>query len=192
MTPAVLAVVAALGAGVWWLWPTLAGPSHRTEVLVVGNGDLASAGPMLERRLREVGFAVVTEPTVADWCSAQGAIPTWVSDLQPGVVVLGIGDLGGCGDDPLAAVFDGLAHTDVVVVSEPGNAAVRVVAVAQARRLTLVDPVRLLGVGPSSSQPCQSWDVDCPLGTVEVRDGAARLTAAGAERLARMIVAEIP
>ena len=42
--------LAAVVAGVWWLWPTLTDAEHDVDVLVVGDGMLAEARRSIELR----------------------------------------------------------------------------------------------------------------------------------------------
>jgi hypothetical protein len=190
-TPAAGAPVLGVGAVVLWaLWPTLRGPERGTDVFVIGSGDVAASTEPLERRVREAGFTIRTQ-TAPDWCVAASSVAARVAEIRPEYVVIGIADVGGCPGEPVGTTLAALHDVRVVVVAEPGDAAVTTRAAAEARGITIADPTRLLGTDAPSIQPCQWWDVSCPTGSVEVRDGEGRLTAAGAERLARVVAAEI-
>jgi hypothetical protein len=57
----------------------------------------------------------------------------------------------------------------------------------------LVDPTRFVGDQLSAtSMPCQWWESCTADGTVVVRDPAGALTPEGGDRVARIIVAELP
>jgi hypothetical protein len=195
---AIAALVAAgvLGALAWWWWPAASGRGNGTDVVVIGAGDVAAASGDLVARLREHGLSVdVAAAGPADWCTAAANIANAgnAAALIAGrrVVVIGFPALGPCDGDPVGATLDRLAGVDVVVVAQPGPASDAVRLATAARDVLLVDPAQLLGNDvPGARLACQWWD-DCADGFVVARAADGSLTAAGSQRVARAIAADI-
>jgi hypothetical protein len=77
------------------------------------------------------------------------------------------------------------------IVVQPGRSGIE--AAADSGDATLVDPTRYVGgLLTEAALPCQWWDACAINGTVEVRNADGSLTEAGSDRVARMIVAELP
>jgi hypothetical protein len=186
----VVAVVAFLA---WWWWPVLTSDDG-LDVLVIGSGDVSASSIALEQRLREQGHVVRVEELDGDWCAAAGTVPGLVRAYEPRLVIIGMRDLGTCAGDPVRETLAALDGVDVIAVAQPGSAATALADAARAEGITLADPARLMGSNSAGEElACQWWDSTwCRDGVVQVRDLAGRLTRAGTERVARVVVAEIP
>lgn len=187
---------AAVIAVLWWWWPTLARDPERTDVLVVGDGQLAQARDPIERRLRERGLSVAWRDAGGTWCEAVEVATAARAELEPDVVVLSVrDDASACAE---LVELHKAALGELVLVIQPGPPGEgQPVEVQQRLRAitagaVLADPTNLLGTEGARRLPCQWWD-DCePDGTVSVRDDSGSLTPAGGERVARVIAAVVP
>jgi hypothetical protein len=180
-----LVTVAALVAGMWWLWPTVSGSEGDVDVLVVGDGVLAEARRSIELRIREDGWSVDWLES-SDWCDEIDALATVVDDTEPARVVVAFDGQTACIDAAAAAIMgaDGVA----VVVAGAGPDPSTVAAAG----FRTVDPTRLIGApGGTVTLPCEWWEQPCaPRGTT-VRDVDGALTETGGERLARVLAATL-
>jgi hypothetical protein len=177
--------VAVVVAGVWWIWPTLTDAEHDVDVLVVGDGMLAEARRSIELRVREEGLSVEWFES-SGWCDDIGRLASVVDDVEPARVVVAFDGSAACVDDAASVI----GSTDGVAVVVPGAGPDP--ATVAAAGFHTVDPTRLIGApGGLVELPCEWWEQSCvPTGTpVRGPDGA--LTEAGAERLARMVVASL-
>ncbi len=195
--------VVVVGVVLWWWWPSLARDPARTDVVVVGDGQLADARDPIERRLRQRGLSVESVDGAPSWCSAIDAARAAIERLDPDVVVLSVR-----GDDPdcpeMAAggaawedLAGRLSPAELVLVVQPGPqglgqpTAVQDV-VRSGTEWIVADPTPLLGTEGAADLTCQWWDDCTPAGTVTVREGSGALTTAGGERVARVIAAVVP
>jgi hypothetical protein len=175
-----LGLVVIVVAG-WWLWPTIDGRGDDIDVLVVGDGVLATARRSIELRVREAGLSVEWHAT-QQWCDDVGALAEVVDTVDPGRIVVPLTETRACLDSAAVAIRD----TDrlVVVVSDGGHA----MAAVAASGYDVVDATRLIGAGGGPvTMPCEWWEQPCPPQGVAVRAADGTLTEAGGERLARVV-----
>ena len=179
-----LLTLAAVVAGVWWLWPTLTGADHDVDVLVVGDGMLAEARRPIEQRIREEGLFVEWYE-VSGWCDEIDRLATAVDDIEPARVVVAFDATAACVDAAATAI--GRAGGLAVVVPGAGPEPTTVAAAG----FHTVDPTRLIGAAGPVELPCEWWEQTCqPTGTA-VRGADGGLTEAGGERLARVVAASL-
>jgi hypothetical protein len=176
----------------WWVWPTWSGADDQLDVLV--TGDAFVAGPdatrSLDLRVREDG-RTIDHVTFADWCAAADGITSVVTDRRPLTIVATFADDGGCGDGAARfAAAVGATGRELVIVQQPGTPSATTPAPSG---VDVVDPSPLLGPElAATSLRCQWWEAECgDDGKIAVRDIDGSLTAAGAERLGRFVVAAL-
>jgi hypothetical protein len=185
----IAAVVVALALLVWWQFPTLAGHGGRTDVLIMSDGFLRGHDRPVTFRIHEDGYSLAWGADVADWCSVPTALKAAVAQFHPTTVVLSYGITGTCGADAQRRAVQSAGDRAVVIVRQPGAAA----EPTSDAGATVVDPARLVGeTAAATSMPCQWWESCGSNGTVEVRDARGELTVEGADRVARMLVAQLP
>jgi hypothetical protein len=195
----VVAAVALLA----WLWPGIARDGGDVDVLVVGDGAVATGSDAIQRNLRERGLRVEVA-TLATPCEAAPVL----QDTKASVVVLSfLHSGGGCaaGDDTQRAWDEArraAPHARVVLLVQPGpapsgqDADVRAAidALEPHRDVIVANPATLLGEGQGSParMACEWWD-DCePDGFATVRRPDGSLAPAGDQRLARVLVGAMP
>jgi hypothetical protein len=177
-------VLAAVVAGVWWLWPTLTGADDDVDVLVVGDGMLADARRPIELRIREEGFTVEWREATG-LCDDIGALATLIEATDPGRVVVALDDRPACPEAAITAMR-GAERLVVVAGGGPDPA-----SLAEAG-FDIVDPTRLLGApGGPVTMPCEWWEQPCPPEGTVVRGADGGLTEAGGGRLARVLAAAL-
>jgi hypothetical protein len=180
-------LVAVVGT-IWWQYPALADQGARTDVLIVDDGFLSASERPVTYRIHEDGRSLAWAATVHDWCSVPPVLRGAVEREQPTIIVISVGLVGPCGGDPVGQAIAAAGGRTVVVIREPGGD-----DVAFDPGPVLVDPTPLVGrSSTSTSMPCQWWDSCDASGQVRVRDAKGALTAAGADRVARMLVAQLP
>ena len=191
-SPANIVLALALVAGlVWWQWPTIRGRDARTDVVLLSDGFLTSTERPVTYRIHEDGRTLRWDDAATSWCDAAEAVRDAVERFDPGALVLSFADSTGCDAAAVAAAVRAAGGHRVVVVAQPGRTAVE--AAAGPAGATLVDPSRFIGDEPvATAMPCQWWDSCTADGTVPVRNADGSLTAEGGDRVARMIVAELP
>lgn len=181
----VVAVVTLLVVA-WWVWPALT-RDDRPDVLVLADGMLAGGERAVELRVREDGRTVRWAPFEATWCAHPGQLADLVAGLDPARVVLAPATIDPACLAELAVVLRG--H-DPVLVAQPaaaGDPAVPAVA-----GLLLLDPTVLVGLpGDDPRRPCEWWEACDGDGRIAVREPSGELTAAGQERVARLVVAAL-
>jgi hypothetical protein len=183
----VLAVVVGL---LWWQWPTIAGHDARTDVVLLTDGFLTSTELPVTNRIHEDGRSLRWEVGATSWCEAAGAVARAVDQFDPAALVLSFADATGCDPTALTDAVRAANGHSVVIVAQPGRSGIE--AVADRAGATVIDPTRYIGDQLTAiSLPCQWWDV-CTEGTIAVRAPGGELTTAGVDRVARMIVAELP
>ena len=182
--------IAAVVVGVWWLWPSLTGADDDVDVLVVADGMLADARRPIEQRVREAGLSIEWYEA-SDWCDDVGRLASVIDDTEPERVVVTFDDgTPSTGNECSAAAAAAFGDTDTVVILEPGIGPDPTTLTAAG--YDTIDATRLIGAsGGAVTLPCEWWEQPCvPEGTV-VRDSDGRLTEAGGERLARVLVAAL-
>lgn len=201
----VLAVsVVIVVAVAWWWWPTLRADPERLDVLIVADGQLREAADPVARRVRELGLSVRESVAPGSWCDAVNLVAAERAERSPRRIVVSVRAA-----DPSCTGFDGLdgegwerlrdvaGDAGLVLVVQPGPAPLGqpsgvLGALRQGEGWVLADPSVLLGELGEERMPCQWWD-DCEAdGAVAVRDETGSLTAAGGERVARVLAAVLP
>ena len=184
---AILAIVVAL---LWWQWPTLAGHDKRTDVVLITDGFLSSSQLPVTNRIHEDGRSLLWAEDATSWCNAPDAVSRAVEQFDPAAVVLSFSDAAGCEATAVTDAVHAANGHSVVIVAQPGRSGIE--AAGKSAGATLIDPTRYIGDQPmATSMPCQWWDI-CTEGSVPVRTADGELTAEGSDRVARMIVAELP
>ncbi|MEP7113484.1 MAG: hypothetical protein ABI862_09485 [Ilumatobacteraceae bacterium] len=183
----ILAVVVAL---LWWQWPTIARHDARTDVVLLTDGFLTSTQLPVTNRIHEDGRSLRWDTDATSWCDAADAVRRAVDQFDPAALVLSFADATGCDATALEAAVHAAKGHSVVIVAQPGRSGIE--AVGDHTGATVIDPARYIGDQLAAiSLPCQWWDL-CTEGTIAVRAPGGDLTAAGVDRVARMIVAELP
>ena len=190
-SPAKLVVVLAVVAGLlWWQWPTIAGHGKRTDVVLLTDGFLTSTELPVTNRIHEDGRSLRWDDTATSWCNAADAVRHAVDDFDPAAIVLSFSDATGCDATAVTNAVHAANGHSVVIVAQPGRSGIE--AVTDRAGATLIDPTRYIGDQlTATSLPCQWWET-CTDGTVAVRTADGALTAEGSDRVARLIVAELP
>jgi hypothetical protein len=186
-----MAVVAVAVAVVWWQWPTITSQDERTDVVLLTDGFLTSTERPVTYRIREDGRSLRWDAEATSWCSAADAVGRIEAEYKPAAFVLSFGDATGC---DAAAVINAVkaarGHT-VLIVTQPGRSGIE--TAGEQDGATLIDPSRFVGGHlTATSMPCQWWETCTADGTIAVRTAGGSLTAEGGDRIARMIVAELP
>jgi hypothetical protein len=182
----------ALVAGlVWWQWPTIDGQDARTDVVLVTDGFLSSTELPVVNRIHEDGRSLQWDKAETSWCNAADAVSRAVDQFDPAAVVLSFSDATGCDATAVTDAVRAARGHSVVIVTQPGRSGIE--AAGTRAGATLIDPTRYIGDQiTATSLPCQWWDICTADGTVPVRTADGDLTAEGGDRVARMIVAELP
>jgi len=157
-----------------------------SDVAAVGDDSFADVRPALGSQLRDRGRGFVDLAPVQDWCGLAAGLPgTEIADAVD-LLVIAVAERGECTADPVAAVLGHLERRGIepVVVVLPGQQPPTV-------DVWLVLTQQLLGAPDVTNMPCQWWDDCAAEGTVQVRSAAGDLSAAGADRVARMVAAAI-
>lgn len=175
----------------WWQWPTLDHQDKRTDVVLVTDRFLASTELPLTNRIHEDGRTLRWDTAATTWCNAADAVSAAVEQFDPAAVVLSFGDASGCGGSAVTDAVRAARGHSVVIVAQPGGSGLETVTDRAGAKL--VDPSPFIGDQlAATSLPCQWWETCTPDGTVAVRTADGGLTADGEDRVARMIVAELP
>jgi hypothetical protein len=183
--------VAAVAGLIWWQWPTIAGHDKRTDVVLITDGFLSSTQLPVTNRIHEDGRTLRwDEGAATSWCNAASAVSSAVDQFDPAAVVLSFSDATGCDATAVADAVRAANGHSVVIVAQPGGSGVE--TVGDDAGAAVIDPTRYIGDQPTAtSMPCQWWDI-CTDGSVPVRTADGQLTAEGSDRVARMIVAQLP
>lgn len=183
-----LVVVAAV---LWWQWPTIAGYDTRTDVVLLTDGFLSSTERPVTYRIHEDGRTVRWDAGATSWCGAADAVRRVDAEFDPAAIVLSFADATGCDATAVTAAVRAAHGHRVLVVTQPGRSGIE--AAADAAGATLIDPTRFIGDQPvATSMPCQWWESCTADGTIAVRTADGALTAEGGDRVARIIVSELP
>jgi hypothetical protein len=186
----VLSILAIVVGLVWWQWPTIARHDTRTDVVLLTDGFLTASELPVVNRIHEDGRSVQWDKGVTSWCNASDAVSRAVDEFDPAAVVLSFSDATGCDATAVADAVRAADGHSVVIVAQPGRSGIET---ADATGATLIDPTRYIGDQlVATSLPCQWWDICSADGTIEVRGADGELTAEGGDRVARLIVAELP
>lgn len=191
-SPAKIIVAAAVLAGVlWWQWPLIAGYDSRTDVVLVTDGFLASTERPVTYRIHEDGRSLRWDAEATSWCGAADAVRKIEASLDPAAIVLSFADATGCDATALTDAVRAAHGHRVLIVAQPGRSGIE--AAADRAGATLIDPTVFIGDQPiATSLPCQWWESCSADGTIPVRAADGSLTAEGGDRVARIIVAELP
>lgn len=204
-TAVVVALAALLGAVYWW-WPGIQGrgANHESDpaIVVVGGGQLERSSEKVLRRLREEGYSATWGGSPVDWCELADMLTTEATSASRALVMYAPPAMSDCApasavaDDIMADVEAKNVRGVLVVGLEEGDRDDPVVRSLIERGVTIVDPVSLIGEPTAVGErvDCLWWD-DCVFegqnpGYVIVRDDDG-LTAAGQQRVARLIVATV-
>jgi len=187
----VVLIVAVVAGLVWWQWPTIDNEDSRTDVVLLTDQFMTSAEQPVTYRIHEDGRSLIWDSGATSWCDAAQAVRKVAHDVDPAAIVLSFGTATGCDATAVADAVQAADGHRVVVVSQPGGSGVE--AAAGQAGATVIDPTRFIGDQPvATSMPCQWWDTCTADGTVPVRAADGALTPEGADRVGRMIVAELP
>ncbi|MGA0879125.1 MAG: hypothetical protein ACO3SP_08415 [Ilumatobacteraceae bacterium] len=184
VAPLLLASVCLVAVLAWW-WPGLTGQGARSEVTIIGTGEIAEAREVVSRRIREAGLSVRWEDSVTTWCEASELLEA----RETGVVVMAPDDLRPCTakGEPFDVGSIASRHLRrLVLVGLDPTSIVEDLEGAGARRVVTE---RLIGA-VDESMPCLWWD-DCPTSATVVTRTDGGLTDAGRQRLARLITARV-
>ena len=113
------------------------------------------------------------------------------AEADPAAIVLSFASATGCDSDAVTnAVRAAKGHT-VLVVAQPGRSGLE--SAAAQSGATLIDPSSFIGDQlTATAMPCQWWETCTADGTIAVRTADGALTAEGGDRVARLIVAQLP
>jgi hypothetical protein len=186
-----VAVVAVAAGLVWWQWPLISGQDSRTDVVLLTDGFLTSTERPVTYRIHEDGRSLQWDAEATSWCDAADAVQKIEAEADPAAFVLSFANADGCdGEAVTKAVQAAKGHT-VLVVAQPGRSGLERAA-AQAGA-TLIDPSSFIGDQlTATAMPCQWWETCTADGTIAVRTADGALTAEGGDRVARLIVAQLP
>lgn len=198
--------MALAAVSLYWWWPGVMGrgESFDTEpaVMVVGGGQLARSEEKVLRRLREEGYSALWGGRPTDWCDVARSLSTTGLAPTRAVVLHAPPSSIDCAE-PVDLAADIVRDVDafgarivLVVGLEVGDRDDPVVRALVERGVAVVDPVELIGEPTAVGErvDCLWWD-DCVFeglnpGHVILRDENG-LTAAGQQRVARLIVATV-
>ena len=191
-SPAKIVTIVGVVAGLmWWQWPTISGQDSRTDVVLLTDGFLTSTERPVTFRIHEDGRSLVWDAEATSWCDAADAVRRIEAQADPAAIVLSFASAAGCDGDAVANAVRAAKGHSVLVVAQPGRSGLESAA-AQAGA-TLIDPSSFIGDQlTATSMPCQWWETCTADGTIAVRTADGVLTAEGGDRVARLIVAQLP
>jgi hypothetical protein len=183
------ALVAGLLAILWWWWPSINPPSaDRVDVVVVTDDAVAGYARPVSDRIHESGRS-------SSWMESAALCASWpepVEDVSEEATIVVATD----GDEVCVAsiVAWGAARSgEEVVVPVAVNSS------PSAGTVTVVAAFALLGEAGTEKMPCLWWEERrgfeepvCDAGMITVRNADGSLSAFGADRVGRMIVAALP
>jgi hypothetical protein len=191
--PVAAMAVVSLGA-VWMLLPAV---NERGGVVIVADRDGSVAVDDMVSQLRQNGRATDVLAVVDETCGVVQAADLDGVGRATGFVVIAVAEPGRCDDDPVRESVEVVREAGLtpVVVRFPG------VDVGDVDAM-VVDTEVLLGPPGDIARACEWWDRVDPFGaeqefacsdddTVVVRFADGGLTAAGTQRVARMVAAAI-
>jgi hypothetical protein len=176
---------------VWWQWPTIAGHDARTDVVLLTDGFLTSTERPVTYRIHEDGRSLRWDAGATSWCNAADAVRKVEDEFDPAAIVLSFGDATGCDSAALVSAVTAARGHRVLIVEQPGRSGIE--SAADGAGATLIDPTRFIGDQlAATSMPCQWWETCTADGSIAVRTADGSLTPEGGDRVARIIVAELP
>lgn len=201
-----LVVAVSVVVSLYWWWPGITGRGESFDaapaVMVVGGGQLARSEEKVLRRLREEGYSALWGGRPTDWCEAREMVssaeisPTRAVVLHAPVASSDCADPEDLAGDIVGAVDAFGARAVLVIGLEVADRDDPVARALIDRGVAVVDPEALIGDPTAVDErvDCLWWD-DCVFeglnpGYVVLRD-ADGLTAAGQQRVARLIVATV-
>jgi hypothetical protein len=187
----IVAVVAAVAGLLWWQWPTIDGQDSRTDVVLLTDGFLTSTERPVTYRIHEDGRSLRWDSEATSWCDAAVAVRKIEAEADPAAIVLSFGSADGCDGDAVTGAVQAAKGHAVLVVAQPGRSGVE--SAATQAGATVIDPSGFVGDQlAATAMPCQWWETCTADGTVAVRTADGLLTAEGGDRVARLIVAQLP
>jgi len=187
----VVGAFAIVAAVLWWQWPTITGQDSRTDVVLLTDGFLTSTQTPVTYRIHEDGRSLRWETGATSWCDAAQAVRKIEQDVDPAAIVLSFGTTSGCEATAVTDAVKAAGGHTVLVVSQPGASGIELAA--EEAGANVIVPSRYVGDQlTATSMPCQWWDNCTADGTVPVRAADGSLTPEGGDRVARMIVAQLP
>jgi hypothetical protein len=186
-----MTIVAVVAGLVWWQWPTIDHHDKRTDVVLLTDGFLTSTELPVTNRIHEDGRSLRWDGDATSWCDAADAVRRAVDQFDPAALVLSFSDASGCSASAVTDAVRAAHGHSVVIVAQPGRSGIENASAPAGAKL--IDPTRFIGDQlAATSLPCQWWDICTADGTIAVREANGDLTAEGSDRVARMIVAELP
>ena len=191
-SPAKIVTVVAVATGlVWWQWPTISGQDSRTDVVLLTDGFLTSTERPVTYRIHEDGRSLRWDSDATSWCDAADAVQKIEAEADPAAFVLSFAYADGCDGEAVTEAVEAAKGHTVLVVAQPGRSGVE--GAATRAGATLIDPSSFIGDQmTATAMPCQWWETCTAEGTVAVRTADGVLTAEGGDRVARLIVAQLP
>lgn len=187
----IVAVVAVVAGLLWWQWPTINGQDSRTDVVLLTDGFLTSTERPVTYRIHEDGRSLRWDSEATSWCDAADAVRKIEAEADPAAIVLSFGSADGCDGDAVTKAVRAAKGHAVLVVAQPGRSGVE--SAATQAGATVIDPSGFVGDQlNATAMPCQWWETCTADGTVAVRTADGLLTAEGGDRVARLIVAQLP
>ena len=185
-----VSVVAIVAAVLWWQWPTIAGHDTRTDVVLLTDGFLNTTELPVTNRIHEDGRSLRWDDSATSWCDAADAVSHAIDQFDPAALVLSFSDATGCDATALTKAVQAAQGHSVLIVAQPGRSGIE--TATDRAGATLIDPTRFIGDQlAATSLPCQWWET-CTDGAIAVRTTDGSLTAEGVDRVARLIVGELP
>lgn len=158
----------------WWGWPTLTGAAGKQPTVVIVTPELSDQRALFTRSLRERGQRAEVVVAAGGFCATVEVggrfdASRWVvvADAEPGC-------------DPWA----GLVGAERWWWVAPSGA-----MVTPPTGVNVIDVTWSVGVGGTLRRVCEWWDVCEADGQVTIRGEPGVLTAAGVERIARVVAA---
>jgi hypothetical protein len=186
-----MTIVAFVAALVWWQWPNIDRQDKRTDVVLLTDGFLTSTELPVTNRIHEDGRTLKWDGDATSWCNAADGVRRAVDQFDPAAVVLSFSDASGCDASAVTDAVRAAKGHSVVIVAQPGRSGIETATNGAGAKL--VDPTAFIGAElVATSMPCQWWDICTADGRIAVRTANGDLTAEGGDRVARMIVAELP
>ena len=159
-------------------------------MVLLTDGFLTSAELPVVSRIHEDGRSLRWDGRATSWCNAADAVRHAVVEFDPAAIVLSFSDATGCDAAALTNAVRAANGHSVLIVAQPGRSGIE--TVTDRAGATLIDPTRYIGDQlTATSLPCQWWET-CTDGTIPVRTATGDLTVEGSDRVARLIVAELP
>ncbi len=187
----IVAVVAVVAGLLWWQWPTINGQDSRTDVVLLTDGFLTSTERPVTYRIHEDGRSLRWDSDATSWCDAAAAVRKIEAEADPAAIILSFGSADGCDAEAVTQAVQAAKGHAVLVVAQPGRSGVE--SAATQAGATVIDPSGFVGDQLiATAMPCQWWETCTADGTVAVRTADGLLTAEGGDRVARLIVAQLP